>query len=81
MENNKNISPSRSELITDFVKTNPNYYIEQFQKIGSKPTFSYSFNLYAQSIDYIITGIDRLLTRLPIVSVKKDNVEDLKRAS
>ena len=45
MENKNN--PSRSELITDFVKTNPNYYIEQFQKIGSKPTFSYSFNLYA----------------------------------
>ena len=26
-------NPSRSELITDFVKTNPNYYIDQFQKI------------------------------------------------
>jgi len=40
-------NPSRSELITDFVKTNPNYYIDQFQKIGSKPTFSFSFNIYA----------------------------------
>ena len=45
---NKDLNnPSRSELITDFVKTNSNYYIQEFQKIGSKPTFSYSFNLYA----------------------------------
>ena len=57
MENNKNISPSRSELITDFVKTNPNYYIEQFQKIGSKPTFSLSFNIYAAIFGPIWFGI------------------------
>ena len=38
-------NPSRSELITNFVKTNPEYYIEKFQQIGSKPTFSLSFNL------------------------------------
>ena len=47
MENKLTNNPSRSELITDFVKTNPNYYIKEFQKIGSKPTFSFSFNLYA----------------------------------
>ena len=32
MENNQNNNPSRSELITDFVKTNPNYYIEAVSK-------------------------------------------------
>jgi hypothetical protein len=52
-------------------------YDSELSDLYSKRMF-YSFNLYAQSIDYIITGIDRLLTRLPIVSVKKDNVEDLK---
>ena len=44
-------NPSRSQLITDFVKTNPEYYIEKFQQIGSKPTFSLSFNLYAAILD------------------------------
>ena len=46
MENKQINNPSRSELITDFVKSNPEYYIKEFQKIGSKPTFSLSFNLY-----------------------------------
>ena len=50
-------NPSRSELITDFVKTNPNYYIDQFQKIGSKPTFSFSFNLYAAILGPIWFGM------------------------
>ena len=49
MENKQINNPSRSELITDFVKTNPEYYIEKFQQIGRKPTFSFSFNLYAAS--------------------------------
>jgi hypothetical protein len=51
------INPSRSELITDFVKTNPNYYINQFQKIGSKPTFSFSFNIYAAILGPIWFGM------------------------
>jgi glycine betaine/proline transport system permease protein len=50
-------NPSRSELITDFVKTNPNYYIDQFQKIGSKPTFSFSFNIYAAILGPIWFGM------------------------
>ena len=57
MENKQNNIPSRSELITDFVKTNPNYYIEQFQIIGSKPTFSFSFNLYAAILGPIWFGM------------------------
>ena len=38
---------SRSELIKNFVISNPNYYIKEFKKIGSKPSYSYSFNLFA----------------------------------
>ena len=34
MENKQINNPSRSELITDFVKSNPEYYIKEFQKIG-----------------------------------------------
>jgi len=47
MENKDNKNLSRSELISDFVKTNPEYYIKEFKKIGSKPSYSFSFNLYA----------------------------------
>ena len=47
MENKAIRNPSRDELITDFVKSNPDYYIKEFKKIGSKPTYSFSFNLFA----------------------------------
>ena len=57
MENKKLNNPSRSELITNFVKTNSNYYIKQFQQIGSKPTFSFSFNLYAAILGPIWFGM------------------------
>ncbi len=38
---------SRSELIKNFVISNPDYYIKEFKKIGSKPSYSYSFNFFA----------------------------------
>ena len=38
MESKEIRNPSRGELITNFVKSNPDYYIKEFQKIGSKPT-------------------------------------------
>ncbi|MDC3053662.1 ABC transporter permease subunit [Candidatus Pelagibacter sp.] len=38
---------SRSELIKNFVISSPDYYIDEFKKIGSKPSYSYSFNLFA----------------------------------
>ena len=47
MENKVIKNFSRDELITDFVKSNPDYYIKEFKKIGSKPTYSFSFNLFA----------------------------------
>jgi len=50
-------NPSRSELISNFVKTNPEYYIDKFQQIGSKPTFSFSFNLYAAILGPIWFGM------------------------
>ena len=51
MENKAIRNPSRDELITDFVKSNPDYYIKEFKKIGSKPTYSFSFNLFAFILD------------------------------
>ena len=38
---------SRSELIKNFVISSPDYYIDEFKKIGSKPSYSFSFNLFA----------------------------------
>ena len=57
MENKQLNNPSRSELITNFVKTNSNYYIKEFQKIGSKPSFSFSFNLYSAILGPVWFGM------------------------
>ena len=57
MENNQTNNPSRSELISDFVKSNPNYYIKEFKKIGSRPSFSFSFNLYASILGPVWFGM------------------------
>ena len=51
---NKNLS--RSELISNFVITNPEYYIKEFKKIGSKPSYSFSFNLFASLLGPIWFG-------------------------
>ena len=55
--NKENKNLSRSELIANFVISNPDYYIKEFQKIGSKPSFSFSFNLYAAILGPIWFGI------------------------
>ncbi len=57
MENKQINNPSRSELIANFVKSNSQYYIKEFQKIGSKPSFSFSFNLYAAILGPIWFGM------------------------
>ena len=51
----KNVS--RSELIKNFVITNPEYYIKEFKKIGSKPSYSFSFNLFAALFGPIWFGL------------------------
>ena len=48
---------SRSELIKNFVISNPDYYIKEFKKIGSKPSYSYSFNLFASLFGPVWFGI------------------------
>jgi len=48
---------SRSELIKNFVITNPDYYIKEFKKIGSKPSYSFSFNLFAALFGPIWFGL------------------------
>ena len=52
---NKNLS--RSKLISNFVITNPEYYIKEFKKIGSKPSYSFSFNLFASLLGPIWFGM------------------------
>ena len=42
MENKQINNPTRSELITDFVKSNPEYYIKEFPK-NWKQTFIFIF--------------------------------------
>ena len=62
MENKTLRNPSRDELITDFVKSNPDYYIKEFKKIGSKPTYSFHL-IYLHSyldqfgLECVISGI------------------------
>ena len=61
MESKQIHNPTRSELITDFVKSSPEYYIKEFKKIGSKPSFSFSFNLYAGILGPIWFGMRNIL--------------------
>ena len=55
--NKENKNLSRSELISNFVITNPEYYIKEFKKIGSKPSYSFSFNLFASLLGPIWFGM------------------------
>ena len=55
--NKENKNLSRSELISNFVITNPEYYIKEFKKIGSKPSYSFSFNLFASLLGPVWFGM------------------------
>ena len=48
---------TRSVFIKNFVITNPDYYIKEFKKIGSKPSYSFSFNLFAALFGPIWFGL------------------------
>ena len=37
----------RAERVSEYVKTNSDYYVRQFKKIGSKSEFVWTFNLWA----------------------------------
>jgi len=37
----------REAQIPEFVKTNPDYYLKQFRKIGANSAFTWTFNLWA----------------------------------
>ena len=41
------LAAERREDVTTFVRTNPDYYIEQFDKIGKHAKFTPTFNLFA----------------------------------
>jgi len=48
---------NRDELVSKFVDTNPDYYREQFQKIGSTAKFSWTFNWVAALLGPIWFGM------------------------
>ncbi|PPR75186.1 MAG: Glycine betaine/proline betaine transport system permease protein ProW [Alphaproteobacteria bacterium MarineAlpha3_Bin5] len=48
---------SRSELIRSFVISNPDYYTAEFKKIGSKPSYSFSFNFFASLLGPVWFGM------------------------
>ena len=54
--NKENKNLSRSELIANFVISNSDYYIKEFKKIGSKRSYSFSFNLFASLLGPIWFG-------------------------
>ena len=41
------LEAERRENVTTFVRTNPDYYVEQFEKIGKHAKFTPTFNLMA----------------------------------
>ena len=55
--NKENKNLSRSELIRNFVITNHEYYVKEFKKIGSKPSYSFSYNLFASLLGPIWFGM------------------------
>ena len=55
--NKENKNLSRSELIANYVISNPDYYIKEFKKIGSKRSYSFSFNLFASLLGPIWFGM------------------------
>lgn len=50
----------QNELITQFVETNPDYYIKQFKKIGAKTGFSWTFNWAAALLGPVWFGMRSL---------------------
>jgi len=48
---------NRDELVAKFVETNPTYYRDQFQKIGSTAKFSWTFNWVAALLGPIWFGM------------------------
>ena len=54
-KDSKNLT--RSELITNFVISSPDYYIKEFKKIGSKPSYSFSYNLFASLLGPVWFGM------------------------
>ncbi|NKB63476.1 MAG: ABC transporter permease subunit [Gammaproteobacteria bacterium] len=48
---------TRPELIKEFVATNPNYYEQQFNRIGSQSSFTWTFNFIAALLGPIWYGM------------------------
>ena len=46
-EDNREFAEARRGQVARFVRTNPDYYVRQFEKIGSEAGFVWTFNLWA----------------------------------
>jgi len=49
-----------TELVREFVKTNPDYYRSQFNKIGATSRFAFTFNVAAALLGPIWFGMRNL---------------------
>ena len=48
---------NRDELIREFVETNPDYYRQQFARIGARSGFTWTFNMMAALLGPIWYGM------------------------
>ena len=51
------VSESRRELVAEFVTTNPDYFCNQFDKIGSKAGFVWTFNVFSALLGPVWFGM------------------------
>ena len=53
-----------TDQIRDFVKTSPNYYVREFEKINNNSKFVLSFNLFA-----FLFAFSKLLKKSLIITI------------
>ena len=57
---NDNLKETRAQLLQKYVQTNPQYYQQQFEKIGNKKGFCWTFNVFAALLGPIWFGMRSL---------------------
>ena len=71
---------NRAALVPEFTSSNPDYYVEQFQKIGSRSRFTWTFNWVAALLGPIWYGMRGLWNwGLPFVILEAFGVIQLAR--
>lgn len=76
----KTNAENRADLVPTFTTTNPDYYVEQFRKIGSRSRFTWTFNPVAALLGPIWFGMRGLWNwALPFVILEAFGVIQLAR--